>query len=110
MDEIDINVLRKLCKEEKIYWSMHIVTRLLQRGITQSDVVNAILTGEVIEQYPEDYPNPSCLVLGMSIQNIKIHVVCGLNQDTVYMITAYIPDTDLWKKDLKTRKKGGIRK
>lgn len=110
VDEIDLEYIRNLCKNKKIYWSMHIVTRLLQRGILQDDVENAIMTGEIIEQYPDDYPNPSCLVLGLTINKEKLHVVCGLNKDTLYMITAYFPDLTIWNSDLKTRRKGGFRK
>ena len=30
---------------------------------------------EIIEQYPEDFPFPSCLVFGFSSKNEIIHVV-----------------------------------
>lgn len=110
MDNLEINYLRQLCTQHKIFWTSHIVVRLLQRGIMQEDVENAILTGEIIEQYPEDYPNPSCLVLGLTVGNEMIHVVCGICDDTLWMITAYYPDLAIWEKDLKTRKKGGKRK
>ena len=26
------------------------------------------MNGEIIEQYPDDYPYPSCLILGVSIK------------------------------------------
>lgn len=110
IDEIDISILRKLCSEHKIQWTNHIIARLLQRGILQADVENAIITGEIIEQYPDDYPNPSCLVLGTERAGKRLHVVCGINDGFIWMITAYYPDFDVWNKDLKTRKKGMLRK
>lgn len=110
MDELDLSVLQKLCKEHKIQWTSHIVVRLLQRKIAQEDVENAILTGEIIEQYPDDYPNPSCLVLGLTINNKKLHVVCGICDGLLWFITAYFPDPTKWNKDFKTRKNGGTRK
>jgi hypothetical protein len=30
-----------------------------------------------IEPYPEDYPHPSCLILGASIDKLLVHVVVG---------------------------------
>lgn len=110
MDDFDINYLRHLCSHHKINWTEHIIVRLLQRGIMQEDVENAISTGEIIEQYPDDYPNPSCLILGLTVANEKIHVVCGVCNDILWMITAYFPDFSIWEKDLKTRKNGGKRK
>ena len=66
--------------------------------------MNAIDNGEIIEQYPDDFPFPSCLVLGISVKGKYIHIVVSLNDGKIYLITAYIPDADKWESDLKTRK------
>ena len=80
------------------------LVRLFQREITTDDVVYAIQNGEIIEQYPLDYPYPSCLVLGIALNNKHIHVVCGLGLNELWLITAYYPNPDEWTNDLKTRK------
>ena len=67
-------MLKKLCQEDAVSWTNHAMQRLIQRGITVSEVIEAIMTGEVIEDYPDDYPYPSCLLLGGN----KLHVVCGI--------------------------------
>ena len=33
-----------------------------------------------------------------------MHVVCGCNEEEVWIITAYYPDNVEWEDDLKTRK------
>ena len=33
-----------------------------ERDISRADVKNGIATGEIIEDYPDDFPNPSCLI------------------------------------------------
>jgi hypothetical protein len=38
--------------------------RLRERGIKRADVINCIQSGEIIEQYLDDMPFPSCLILG----------------------------------------------
>lgn len=106
MNECELDALRRLCASGAIRWTGHVVKRLLQRGIAQADVVQAIMTGEIIEQYPEDYPNPSCLTLGLTVAGVPIHVVCGQGEEEVWMITAYYPDSNVWEEDWKTRKKG----
>lgn len=78
--------------------------RLFQRNINQRDIENAILNGEIIEEYENDYPYPSCLVYGVNLNNEVIHIVCGLNDIEIWIISAYYPDNIKWKDDLKTRK------
>lgn len=63
-----------------------------------------MLDGEIIEEYENDYPYPSCLVYGINLNNEVIHIVCGLNEIELWIITAYYPDNIKWKEDLKTRK------
>ena len=102
---ISITDLQQLCADGAIRWTEHVLKRLLQRGISQASVVQALLSGEVIEQYPDDYPFPSCLLLGSTAAGTALHVVCGQGPGEVWMITAYRPDRAEWEDDLKTRKK-----
>lgn len=72
----------------------------------RADVKNGIVTGEIIEEYPEDYPNPSCLIFGYTVNNRILHIVAGCDNINIYIITAYYPDTKKFENDLKTRRKG----
>ena len=62
-------------------------------------------TGEIIEDYPEDYPNPSCLIFGYNVNGRILHIVAGCDNINIYIITAYYPDTKKFEDDLKTRRK-----
>ena len=101
---IDINEIRQLCEKEALRWTNHIFIRLLQRNITTDDVVCALINGEIIEQYPTDYPFPSCLVLGMTVDKKHIHIVCGVGESELSLITAYYPNSDEWVDGFKLRK------
>ena len=81
---------------------MHAAKRIEQRGILLKDIIDCIMTGEIIEQYPDDYPYPSCLVLGS--KNKPLHTVVGTNGSQLWIVTAYYPSADKWMDDLKTRK------
>jgi len=74
-----------------------------QRGIKIGDIVNCILSGEIIENYFDDFPYPSCLVFGYNYEKC-LHVVCSVGENKVWMITAYYPDIEEWCEDLKTRR------
>lgn len=99
-----IEEIKELCKQSKIKWSTHGLERMQERDISRKDVKNCLENGEIIEDYPEDFPHPSCLVFGYSVNNTVIHVVVGNDGEYIYIITAYIPNTTKFENDLKTRK------
>lgn len=102
--ELNILDLQKICTLENIEITMHAAKRLEQRGISIDDIISCIKSGEIIEQYPDDYPFPSCLILGASTNQLLIHVVVGSNLKTLWIVTAYYPDPGKWDDTLKIRK------
>lgn len=101
---LDILELQKICTPSNIKITLHAAKRLEQRGILLNDVISCIMHGEIIEQYPDDYPYPSCLILGFSINKQYLHAVIGHHETELFLITAYYPDADKWETDFKTRK------
>ncbi len=100
---MNIEEMRRLCRAGATQWTNHVMMRLIQRSISTSDVEYAILNGEIIEEYPDDTPYPSGLVLGI-IQRGPLHVVCGVAPERLWIITAYWPDLSEWEPDFKHRK------
>lgn len=47
-------------------FTVHGFERCVERHISPNEVKYAILSGEVIEEYPEDKYGPSCLICGVS--------------------------------------------
>ena len=76
MEKLNIEVIKQFVNSRKIRWTNHILIRLLQKNINQVDVEQALLNGEIIEEYEDDYPYPSCLVYGISLKNKILHVEC----------------------------------
>ncbi len=103
-DLLRIEIIKEYIARRKITWTKHCLNRLNQRNILISDVKQAINTGRIIEYYENDYPNPSCLIVGCNANNQILHVVCGISEDMLYMITAYYPDIKKWKSDRETRR------
>lgn len=101
---IDIDELRKINQSENIILTEHARIRLIERNIKMQDVINCIETGEIIKQYEDDKPFPSCLILGMAIDNKYLHVVVSMNNNYIHLITAYFPNLEQWEPDFKTRK------
>ena len=100
-----IKIMQDLCSDKNnIVMTYHVSERIRKRGITSKDIINAIMSGEIIEDYPDDYPYPSALVFGYSIDERIIHVVAGVGNGMLWIITSYFPNEEKWESDLKTRK------
>ena len=99
-----IDDLRNLCHDINIVVTKHAKSRLAERGISIEDIENAIRHGEIIEQYEDDTPFPSCLLLGLSQSGASIHLVVSMDSGYLYIITAYFPADSDWENDFKTRK------
>lgn len=101
---IDIKILRCYFANNSVFITQHAAERCRQRSIKIKDIKDAVKNGTIIEQYPEDFPFPSCLVLGHTAQGVPIHIVMSDEGNASRIITAYIPTQQKWEKDLKTRK------
>lgn len=101
---LQIEALRKLCANDTIIMTAHVIKRCKERSIDSDSIINVIMHGEIIKQYEDDKPFPSCLLLGMSINNRYLHVVVASDAVNLHIITAYYPNTDEWEPDFKTRK------
>ena len=85
-------------------WTTHCLQRMGERDIRRDDVKNCILFGEVIEDYPNDFPHPSCLIMGVTLENRILHVVVGTDGTRLCIITAYFPSIEKFEPDMKTRR------
>lgn len=68
------------------------------------DIKEAVMNGKIIEQYPSDFPFPSCLVLGYNSDMIPIHIVLSEEGHASRIITSYIPNLEHWEVDYERRK------
>jgi hypothetical protein len=78
---------------------------MFQRRISVDDVRHVLSTGEVVEDYPNDTPYPSRLVLGWCGSR-PIHVVAAENVETreTIVITVYEPDLTQWEPGFRRRR------
>lgn len=91
-------------KSSNIKWTLHAAERLRERGLRRNDIIHGICHGEILEEYPDDYPHPSCLIFGHTADDRTLHIVVGMDDNDIYIITAYIPTLLKFEPDLKTRR------
>ena len=89
----------------KLVFRAHAIQRMFERGITEGDVKDTMINGIIIEEYPDDTPYPSKLMLGWA-SGRPIHVVCAYDadDDQDIVITVYEPESTRWSADFKRRK------
>lgn len=91
--------------DERLVFRIHAVQRMFERRITEEDVTHVLATGETIEEYPDDTPYPSRLVLGWRGPR-PLHVVVADHASAreIIVMTVYEPDPAQWGFGFKRRK------
>ena len=92
---MEIKQIKDCIKIDNYEMSQHALERALERDIWKEDIEHAIIHGEIIEEYDEDKPYPSCLIYGKDKKGDPIHIVCAFSP-IIRVITIYHPDENKW--------------
>ena len=99
-----IDEIREKIAHAQFEFSQHAVDQSILRHISVREIREAIVVGEVIEDYPNDKYGPSCLVFGMTLARRPLHIQCSYpSRPLVKIITLYEPDARRWV-DFKVRR------
>jgi len=104
---LQINEIKTLAKNDRIAFKNHAILRMHERKIFADEIKDALLNGEIIEEYEENLPLPSHLILGATIKGKLLHIVVAIDSDfkMLWIITVYEPSLDRWEEDYRTRRK-----
>ncbi len=85
-------------------YRVHAIERMFQRDISEEIVEKTIKNGKIIEEYLDDKPYPSFLVLNFENDDAKkpIHAVFAKNGDEIIVITVYQPKESKWTNNYQT--------
>jgi hypothetical protein len=87
---MNIETIQERVQNDQYLYSLHAEIERKADGLTFAQVETALLSGEILEHYPDTGRGESCLVVGFSGE-IPIHMVCGWRGRKVALITVYIP-------------------
>ena len=99
----DYNKLKQIIINRQYLFTAHASSRAIQRNISSTEIDEAVIDGQVIEDYPDDKYSPSCLIMGQTKDARFLHVQVSY-PPSVKIITVYEPSSDDWENDWKTRK------
>lgn len=96
---MNIQTIRHIVQEEGYRLTTHASIEAMKDSISPADIRYAIFHGKIIEHYPErEYPGiETCLIYAMLPTKVPIHIVVDLVvEQSVVVVTAYVPDRDQW--------------
>ena len=89
----------------RLVFRVHAIRRMFERAISAADVRAVLTAGETIENYPDDTPYPSRLVLGWwAGRPLHLVVADNVEADETIVITVYEPDAELWEPGYRRRR------
>ena len=92
---MSLNDIQRKIRSGDYTFSDHALKRMIKRDLLRQDVEDAILQGEVIEEYPDDKYSPSYLIYGKTEDARDLHVQVSF-PPSVVIITEYEPDPGEW--------------
>ena len=104
---MDIEQLRKRIKRGKYLLKSHAIQHALKEGFERKHIIEATLMGKIIEEYPLEKRALVCgeTMIGDDLK-IYLHIVCEYGDPTyLEIVTAYIPDRELWEEPPVRRRK-----
>jgi len=88
---ITIDWIVSKVKNDDYLFSSHADAERINDNLMIFEIQESILSGNILESYPNDKRGGSCLVVGFTKVGKPIHVVCGKSDDMLVIITVYIP-------------------
>lgn len=88
-----------------VIFSLHAIQRMFERRIGVDDVLSVLQHGLTIEQYPDDVPYPSRLIVGWRDKR-ALHVVVAEDSASAMtiVVTVYEPERSRWDSSFRQRR------
>ena len=81
---------------ETLRVTAHAREAMRDEAITLDEVLEAIATGEMLENYPAHRRGACCLLAGRTAAARPLHMVCTSTQPVLVLITVYEPQPPKW--------------
>jgi Domain of unknown function (DUF4258) len=76
-------------------FTRHAFKRVVERNISELEIIQVGENIVIIEDYPDDKYSPSCLLLGLTILGRALHLqVSRMDSNILKIITIYEPNND----------------
>jgi len=95
---MDIENIIHAVRNHRVRITDHADEEAFNDCLTYEEIYISVIHGEIIEDYPNDKPYPSCLVMGKNFSGEPIHSVWAYNPGTLWavLVTVYRPNPKRW--------------
>jgi hypothetical protein len=90
------DLLGRAVDKKQIKISLHAVEEALAEHITRPEIEAAMRNAQVLEDYPDWWLGPSCLIHGQTPAARDLHLVVSYSGLPVTIITVYEPKPPKW--------------
>lgn len=97
---MDFKTIQKHIKAGDYLFSDHADDEKTKDKLTVEEIEEAILSGEVIEERPDDPRGESCLVAGRTDTGKLLHIVVGTRFNKPVIVTVYLPSVVRWSRGI----------
>jgi len=96
--KVDIQWIIDAIGSNRVRITDHADEEALADHLAFDEVFGSVFRGEIIEDYPDDWPYPSCLIYGETFRGDPVHSVWAYNEETRWavLVTVYRPDPSHW--------------
>ena len=91
-----LELFKEAVREQQIKISLHAVEEALMEHITRAEIEAALMDAQLLEDYPDWWLGPSCLVYGQTPTGRGLHLVASYSGLPITIITVYEPRAPKW--------------
>lgn len=92
---MDLEALRKAVQESRYLITTHAVQRMGTRKVSHDDIKQVIASGDLIEEYPRNLPDPKVLLMA-HVREEPLYVSCAFDGSYAYIVTVHWYDRTRW--------------
>ncbi len=89
-------LFKRAVHAQQIKISLHAAEEAIAENITRRDIESVMLNAQLLEDYPDWWLGPSCLIYGQTNTGRDLHVVLSYSELPVTVITVYEPESPKW--------------
>ncbi len=112
MTELKIQTILKKIRDEAevedIRVTQHAQQEMAEEDISLDEVLEAIASGTILENYPEHRRGSCCLLNGETKVGNPLHIVCTTALPALLIITTYRPKPPKWISPTERRKRDEV--
>ena len=91
-----LRVIRRAVRLEQIKISLHAAEEAIEEEITRSEILEAFANVVVVEDYPEWWLGPCCLLYGQTKNGRDLHILSSYGGVPITIVTVYEPKPPIW--------------